>query len=109
MSRSYMPKEWGDFILTKEYWCSGTKATAAEYVEISPIKTLYQNERGQKKKRELTLGKLYKGVRVNHCDLANSFFCYAIRNDFGIITQYYEKSLFVDKDVLRNRKLNEIL
>ena len=37
------------------------------------------------------------------------FWAYIIRNDAGVITKYFQKSMFVDKATLRARKINEIL
>ena len=104
MTREYVSDNFA-FHLDVSYWNSGTKDTIAEEIEISPIKNVFDNDKGKGKKRELTAGKLYKGVMV----MTNAYRVYIIRNDNGVITKYFQKSMFIDKATLRARKINEIL
>jgi hypothetical protein len=104
------------FHLDVSYWNSGTKDTIAEEIEISPIKNVFDNDKGKGKKKELTAGKLYKGVKVMRPPILfyenkndKQFWAYIIRNDNGVITKYFQKSMFIDKATLRSRKINEIL
>ena len=104
------------FHLDVSYWNSGTKDTIAEEIEISPIKNVFDNDKGKGKKKELTAGKLYKGVKVMRPPILfyenkndKQFWAYIIRNDNGVITKYFQKSMFIDKATLRARKINEIL
>ena len=111
MTREYVSDNFA-FHLDISYWNSGTKNTIAEEVEIAPIKNVFDNDKGKGKKKELTAGKLYKGVKVMRPPILSSdrqFWVYIIRNDNGVITKYYQKSIFIDKETLRSRKLNEIL
>ena len=110
MTREYVSDNFA-FHLDVSYWNSGTKDTMAEEVEIAPIKSVFDNDKGKGKKRELTAGKLYKGVKVmRQLPLdGKQFWAYIIRNDNGVITKYFQKSIFVDKATLRARKLKEIL
>ena len=104
MTREYVSDNFA-FQLDVSYWNSGTKDTIAEEIEITPIKNVFDNDKGKGKKRELTTGKLYKGVKV----MTNAYRVYIIRNDNGVITKYFQKSMFIDKATLRTRKINEIL
>jgi hypothetical protein len=115
MTREYVSDNFA-FHLDISYWNSGTKDTIAEEVEIAPIKNVFDNDKGKGKKKELTASKLYKGVKVmrppilfyeNKSD--KQFWAYIIRNDNGVITKYFQKSMFIDKATLRARKINEIL
>ncbi len=115
MTREYVSDNFA-FHLDISYWNSGTKNTIAEEVEIAPIKNVFDNNKGKGKKRELTAGKLYKGIKVMRPPILfyenkndKQFWAYIIRNDNGVITKYYQKSMFVDKATLRARKINEIL
>ena len=115
MTREYVSDNFA-FQLDVSYWNSGTKDTIAEEVEITPIKNVFDNDKGKGKKRELTTGKLYKGVKVMRPPLIfyenkndKPFWAYIIRNDNGIITKYFQKSMFIDKATLRAKKINEIL
>ena len=115
MTREYVSDNFA-FQLDVSYWNSGTKDTIAEEIVISPIKNVFDNDKGKGKKRELTTGKLYKGVKVMRPPLIfyenkndKPFWAYIIRNDNGIITKYFQKSMFIDKATLRARKINEIL
>jgi len=101
------------FHIDVSYWNSGTKDMMAEEIEIAPIKNVFDNDKGKGKKKELTAGKLYKGVKVmrtrNYFLNGKQFWAYIIRNDNGVITKYFQKSMFIDKATLRARKINEIL
>ncbi len=111
MTREYVSDNFA-FHLDISYWNSGTKNTIAEEVEIAPIKNVFDNNKGKGKKRELTAGKLYKGIKVMRPPILSNdrqFWAYIIRNDNGVITKYYQKSMFVDKATLRSRKLKQIL
>ena len=115
MIREYVSDNFA-FQLDVSYWNSGTKDTIAEEIEITPIKNVFDNDKGKGKKRELTTGKLYKGVKVMRPPILfyenkndKQFWAYIIRNDNGIITKYFQKSMFIDKATLRARKINEIL
>ena len=115
MTREYISDNFA-FQLDVSYWNSGTKDTIAEEIEITPIKNVFDNDKGKGKKRELTTGKLYKGVKVMRPPILfyenkndKQFWAYIIRNDNGIITKYFQKSMFIDKATLRARKINEIL
>lgn len=115
MTREYVSDNFA-FQLDVSYWNSGTKDTIAGEIEISPIKNVFDNDKGKGKKKELTAGKLYKGVKVMRPPLLfyenkndKKFWAYIIRNDNGVITKYFQKSMFVDKATLRARKINEIL
>jgi hypothetical protein len=115
MIREYISDNFA-FHLDVSYWNSGTKDTIAEEIEISPIKNVFDNDKGKGKKKELTAGKLYKGVKVMRPPILfyenkndKQFWAYIIRNDNGVITKYYQKSMFIDKATLRARKINEIL
>lgn len=115
MTREYVSNNFA-FHLDISYWNSGTKNTIAEEVEISPIKNVFDNNKGKGKKRELTAGKLYKGIKVMRPPILfyenkndKQFWAYIIRNDNGVITKYFQKSMFIDKATLRARKINEIL
>jgi hypothetical protein len=115
MTREYVSDNFA-FQIDVSYWNSGTKETIAEEIEISPIKNVFDNDKGKGKKKELTAGKLYKGVKVMRPPLLfyenkndKQFWAYIIRNDNGVITKYFQKSMFVDKATLRARKINEIL
>ena len=115
MTREYVSDNFA-FQLDVSYWNSGTKDTIAEEIEITPIKNLFDNDKGKGKKRELTTGKLYKGVKVMRPPILfyenkndKQFWAYIIRNDNGVITKYFQKSMFIDKATLRARKINEIL
>ena len=115
MTREYVSDNFA-FQLDVSYWNSGTKDTIAEEIEISPIKNVFDNDKGKGKKKELTAGKLYKGVKVMRPPILfyenkndKQFWAYIIRNDNGVITKYFQKSMFVDKATLRARKINEIL
>jgi hypothetical protein len=115
MTREYVPDNF-NFQLDVSYWNSGTKDTIAEEVEIAPIKNVFDNDKGKGKKKELTAGKLYKGVKVMRPPILfyenkndKQFWAYIIRNDNGVITKYFQKSMFIDKATLRARKINEIL
>ena len=115
MTREYVSDNFA-FHLEISYWNSGTKDTIAEEIEISPIKNVFENDKGKCKKKELTTGKLYKGVMVMRPPLHfyenkndKQFWAYIIRNDNGVITKYFQKSMFIDKATLRARKINEIL
>lgn len=116
MTKEYFSDNFA-FHLDISYWNSGTKDTIAEEVEIAPIKNVFDNNKGKGKKRELTAGKLYKGIKVMRLPISSNFtlssnrqfWAYIIRNDNGVITKYYQKSMFIDKETLRLRKLNEIL
>ena len=115
MTREYVSDNFA-FHLDVSYWNSGTKDTIAEEIEITPIKNVFDNDKGKGKKRELTTGKLYKGVKVMRPPLHfyenkndKQFWAYIIRNDNGVITKYFQKSMFIDKATLRARKINEIL
>lgn len=115
MTREYVSDNFA-FHLDVSYWNSGTKDTIAEEIEITPIKNVFDNDKGKGKKRELTTGKLYKGVKVMRPPILfyenkndKQFWAYIIRNDNGIITKYFQKSMFIDKATLRARKINEIL
>jgi hypothetical protein len=115
MTREYVSDNFA-FHLDISYWNSGTKNTIAEEVEISPIKNVFDNNKGKGKKRELTAGKLYKGIKVMRPPILfyenkndKQFWAYIIRNDNGVITKYFQKSMFIDKATLRARKINEIL
>lgn len=111
MTREYVSDKFY-FHLDVSYWNNGSKDTIAEEIEISPIKNVFDNDKGNGKKRELTAGKLYKGVKVikNWWSLNDrQFWAYIIRNDNGVITKYFQKSMFIDKATLRARKINEIL
>lgn len=111
MTREYVSDRFA-FHLDIGYWNNGSKYTIAEEIEISPIKNVFDNNKGKGKKKELTAGKLYKGVKVMrpsmHLD-DRQFWAYIIRNDAGVITKYFQKSMFIDKATLRARKINEIL
>lgn len=115
MIREYVSDNFA-FHLDVSYWNSGTKDTIAEEIEISPIKNVFDNDKGKGKKKELTAGKLYKGVKVMRPPIMfyenkndKQFWAYIIRNDNGVITKYFQKTMFVDKATLRARKINEIL
>jgi hypothetical protein len=115
MTREYVSDNFA-FHLDVSYWNSGTKDTIAEEIEISPIKNVFDNDKGKGKKKELTAGKLYKGVKVMRPPILfyenkndKQFWAYIIRNDNGVITKYFQKSMFIDKATLRARKINEIL
>ena len=115
MIREYVSDNFA-FQLDVSYWNSGTKDTIAEEIEITPIKNVFDNDKGKGKKRELTAGKLYKGVKVMRPPILfyenkndKQFWAYIIRNDNGVITKYFQKSMFIDKATLRARKINEIL
>jgi len=115
MTREYVSDNFA-FQLDVSYWNSGTKDTIAEEIEITPIKNVFDNDKGKGKKRELTTGKLYKGVKVMRPPIMfyenkndKQFWAYIIRNDNGVITKYFQKSMFIDKATLRARKINEIL
>ena len=115
MTREYVSDNFA-FQLDVSYWNSGTKDTIAEEIEITPIKNVFDNDKGKGKKRELTTGKLYKGVKVMRPPILfyenkndKQFWAYIIRNDNGVITKYFQKSMFIDKATLRARKINEIL
>jgi len=115
MTREYVSDNFA-FQLDVSYWNSGTKDTIAEEIEITPIKNVFDNDKGKGKKRELTTGKLYKGVKVMRPPIMfyenkndKQFWAYIIRNDNGVITKYFQKSMFIDKATLRTRKINEIL
>ena len=115
MTREYISDNFA-FQLDVSYWNSGTKDTIAEEIEITPIKNVFDNDKGKGKKRELTTGKLYKGVKVMRPPILfyekkndKQFWAYIIRNDNGVITKYFQKSMFIDKATLRARKINEIL
>jgi hypothetical protein len=115
MTREYVSDNFA-FQIDVSYWNSGTKDTIAEEIEISPIKNVFDNDKGKGKKKELTAGKLYKGVKVMRPPIQfyenkndKQFWAYIIRNDAGVITKYFQKSMFVDKATLRARKINEIL
>ena len=115
MTREYVSDNFA-FQLDVSYWNSGTKDTIAEEIEISPIKNVFDNDKGKGKKKELTAGKLYKGVKVMRPPILfyenkndKQFWAYIIRNDNGLITKYFQKSMFIDKATLRARKINEIL
>lgn len=115
MTREYVSDSFS-FHLDVSYWNSGTKDTIAEEIEIAPIKNVFDNDKGNGKKRELTAGKLYKGVKVMRVILnpftkveEKQFWTYIIRNDAGVITKYFQKSMFINKAALRVKKLNEIL
>jgi hypothetical protein len=115
MTREYVSDNFA-FHLDVSYWNSGTKDTLAEEIEISPIKNVFDNDKGKGKKKELTAGKLYKGVKVMRPPILfyenkndKQFWAYIIRNDNGVITKYFQKSMFIDKATLRARKINEIL
>jgi hypothetical protein len=111
MTREYVSDNFA-FQIDVSYWNSGTKDTIAEEIEISPIKNVFDNDKGKGKKRELTAGKLYKGVKVMRPPILlndKQFWAYIIRNDNGVITKYFQKSMFIDKATLRARKINEIL
>ena len=115
MTREYVSDSFA-FHLDVSYWNSGTKDTIAEEIEISPIKNVFDNDKGKGKKKELTAGKLYKGVKVMRPPIHfyenkndKQFWAYIIRNDNGVITKYFQKSMFIDKATLRARKINEIL
>ena len=111
MTREYVSDNFY-FHLDVSYWNNGSKDTIAEEIEISPIKNVFDNDKGNGKKRELTAGKLYKGVKVMRPPVLlndRQFWAYIIRNDNGVITKYFQKSMFIDKATLRARKINEIL
>jgi hypothetical protein len=115
MIKEYVPDNF-TFHLDVSYWNSGTKDMMAEEIEIAPIKNVFDNNKGKGKKKELTAGKLYKGVKVMRPPILfyenkndKQFWAYIIRNDNGIITKYFQKSMFIDKATLRSRKINEIL
>lgn len=119
MTREYVSDNFA-FHLDISYWNSGTKDTIAEEVEITPIKNVFDNDKGNGKKKELTSGKFYKGIKVMRPPISSQnpyfplsndkqFWTYIIRNDNGVITKYYQKSMFVDKATLRSRKLKQIL
>ena len=115
MTREYVSDNFA-FHIDVSYWNSGTKDTIAEEIEITPIKNVFDNDKGKEKKRELTAGKLYKGVKVMRPPILfyenkndKQFWAYIIRNDNGVITKYFQKSMFIDKATLRARKINEIL
>jgi hypothetical protein len=124
MTREYVSDNFA-FHFDISYWNSGTKDTIAEEVEIAPIKNVFDNDKGNGKKKELTAGKVYKGIKVMRPPISSQnprlckrdstlsndkqFWTYIIRNDNGVITKYYQKSMFIDKETLRSRKLNEIL
>ena len=115
MTREYVSDNFA-FHLDVSYWNSGTKDTLAEEIEISPIKNVFDNDKGKGKKKELTAGKLYKGVKVMRPPILfyenkndKQFWAYIIRNDNGVITKYFQKSMFIDKATFRARKINEIL
>ena len=115
MIREYVSDNFA-FQIDVSYWNSGTKDTIAEEIEISPIKNVFDNDKGKGKKKELTAGKLYKGVKVMRPPIMfyenkndKQFWAYIIRNDNGVITKYFQKTMFVDKATLRARKINEIL
>ena len=115
MTREYVSDNFA-FQIDVSYWNSGTKDTIAEEIEIAPIKNVFDNDKGKGKKKELTAGKLYKGVKVMRPPILfyenkndKQFWAYIIRNDNGVITKYFQKSMFVDKATLRARKINEIL
>ena len=115
MTREYVSDNFA-FQLDVSYWNSGTKDTIAEEIEIAPIKNVFDNDKGKGKKKELTAGKLYKGVKVMRPPILfyenkndKQFWAYIIRNDNGVITKYFQKSWFIDKATLRAKKINEIL
>jgi len=115
MTREYISDNFA-FHLEISYWNSGTKDTIAEEIEIAPVKNVFENDKGKGKKKELTAGKLYKGVKVMRPPILfyenkndKQFWAYIIRNDNGVITKYFQKSMFIDKATLRARKINEIL
>jgi hypothetical protein len=115
MTREYISDNFA-FHLEISYWNSGTKDTIAEEIEIAPVKNVFENDKGKGKKKELTAGKLYKGVKVMRPPILfyenkndKQFWAYIIRNDNGVITKYFQKSMFIDKATLRSRKINEIL
>ena len=115
MTREYISDNFA-FYLEISYWNSGTKDTIAEEIEIAPVKNVFENDKGKGKKKELTAGKLYKGVKVMRPPILfyenkndKQFWAYIIRNDNGVITKYFQKSMFIDKATLRARKINEIL
>lgn len=115
MTREYVSDSFS-FQLDIGYWNNGSKDTIAEEIEISPIKNVFDNDKGKGKKRELTAGKLYKGVKVMRPPIHfyenkndKKFWAYIIRNDNGVITKYFNKSWFIDKATLRSNKINGIL
>jgi hypothetical protein len=115
MTREYVSDSFV-FHLDIGYWNNGSKDTIAEEIEIAPIKNVFDNDKGKGKKKELTAGKLYKGVKVMRPPILfyenkndKQFWAYIIRNDNGVITKYFQKSMFIDKATLRARKINEIL
>jgi len=111
MTKEYVSDNFS-FYLDVSYWNNGSKKTLAEEIEIAPIKNVFDNNKGKGKKRELTSGKLYKGVKVMRPPLLlndKQFWAYIIRNDNGVITKYFQKSMFIDKATLRSRKINGVL
>jgi hypothetical protein len=115
MTREYLNYFVGntDFLLSLDYYNSDSRTIAFD-IDITPIKNIYFNAKGKAKVKELSKGKLYKAILVKHDIWVNGcaqecFDCYVIKNDCGIITKYYEKSIFIDKVRLRNDKLNELL
>jgi hypothetical protein len=63
MTREYVSDNFS-FYLDVSYWNNGSKDTLAEEIEISPIKNVFDNNKGKEKRKELTTGELYKGVTV---------------------------------------------
>jgi hypothetical protein len=111
MTKEYVSDNFS-FYLDVSYWNNGSKKTLAEEIEIAPIKNVFDNNKGKGKKRELTSGKLYKGIKVMRPPLLlndKQFWAYIIRNDNGVITKYFQKSMFIDKATLRSRKINGVL
>lgn len=111
MTKEYVSDNFS-FYLDVSYWNNGSKKTLAEEIEIAPIKNVFDNNKGKGKKRELTSGKLYKGIKVMRPPLLlndKQFWSYIIRNDNGVITKYFQKSMFIDKATLRSRKINGVL
>ena len=105
MIKEYFSDKW-THLLSTSYW--NKYVVNSEYIEISPIKNIFANYKGKGKKKELTVGKLYKAVKVSS-PYNIQFSSYIIRNDNGVITKYHKKSMFIEKSTLRDMKLNYIL
>ncbi len=87
-------------LLDKNFWNRDSLPTKAFDVVLIPIRNIWENQKGKKKKKLFTKGKPYKGIRVVY--KLTYIDHYALKDNFGDGKKIFTKALFKEKSIREN-------
>lgn len=104
--------KYADLWVDADYWCrSMSMNTEAVAVRMSPHRNVYENRRGQKKKIIFRKSRIYDCVRVHIIMRDGNLYRWktVLRDEHGDVWETSFRRLFVQKEEIRNQRIDEII